>query len=262
MRRPPLASGQFVAFRQVGSPGQAQVALYGFVAAGVFGDDLLHRLAIDADQAPRHHRVDRRSVGLEFVQAGTKGVLVGGQDIQCKVVGCIFWQLALPGIEQFAAQQGNQRHRQQDQTKRQGLTGCCQRLAQQLAQAQTPRQGGTGQPTAKALEAQQQQAAEYQCGNHAAAEQGEGQHQVQAHAPHDQAQCEQGGSVHRPGAGRDWQNVTAQNAQRRHTAQGGQWRQSETGQCNQPGAHAGQCGHHAAGRYIRREQVVQQSEQP
>ena len=64
------------------------------------------------------------------------------------MIGRVLRQLVLPGIEQLAAQQGDQRHGQQDQTERQRLSGCSQRMAQQLAQAQAPGQGGALQQAA------------------------------------------------------------------------------------------------------------------
>ncbi|MNV22231.1 hypothetical protein D3C71_1131940 [compost metagenome] len=55
--RPPVARSEFVARRQVRCPGQAQVTLDRPVSGRLFGDDLLHRFAVDADQSPRHHGV-------------------------------------------------------------------------------------------------------------------------------------------------------------------------------------------------------------
>ena len=145
LRRPPGTCRQDVTRWQVGCPSQAQVTLSGTVATGVLADNLLHGFAIDADQAPWHHRVERRCLCLDVQQAGAKGVLVGWQDIQGEVVGRILGQLVLPGVEQFAPQQRDQPHGQQDQAKGQGLARCRQRVTQQLAQAQAPWQGGASQ---------------------------------------------------------------------------------------------------------------------
>ncbi|MNR66566.1 hypothetical protein D3C85_1901260 [compost metagenome] len=60
-------------------------------------------------------------------------------------------------------------------------------MTQQLAQPEAPGQRSAGQHPAQAFQQQQEQAAEHQRGDHATAEQGEGQHQIKAQAPHDQA---------------------------------------------------------------------------
>ena len=62
------------------------------------------------------------------------------QHIEGEVIGRLFGQLVLPGIQQLAAQQGDQRHGQDDQAEGQRLPRGGQRVTQQLAQAQTPGQ--------------------------------------------------------------------------------------------------------------------------
>ncbi|MNE14194.1 hypothetical protein D3C80_1070600 [compost metagenome] len=154
----------------------------------------------------------------------------------------------MPGVEQFTAQQGDQRHRQQDQAEGQGLPGSCQGVTQQLAQAQAPGQAGTGQQPSQALQAQQQQAAQDECRDQAATEQGKGQQQVQAQAPHDQRQGQQGSTVDQPAARRHGQQVAAQHTQRWHPAQRCQRRQGKAGEGNQTSADPGQGRQQAAGR--------------
>ncbi|MNO84952.1 hypothetical protein D3C76_763080 [compost metagenome] len=250
--RPPVAGGDLVALGQVGRPGQAQVTLDRPVTRRFLGDDLLHRFAIDADQPPRDHRIQRRRFRRQRDQAIGERLFVRGQDVQGKIVRCVLRQLVLPGVQQLAAKQGDQCHRQQDQAKCQGLPCGCQRMAQQLAQPQAPGQGGTGQQASQAFQQQQQQAAQYQRRDHAAAEQGEGQYQVQAQAPHDQPEGAQCGAVDHPGAGGNRQQVPAQHAQGWNPPQCGQWRQGEPGQGHQSGADSGDGREQASGWNIGR----------
>ena len=103
---PPLAGGQLVVGRQCGRPGQAEVAVDGAGAAVLFAAlavslcflayFLAHRLTIDADQAPRRNGVEGRAARTYLLQLLSKGLLLAGQDIQCKVVGRIGRQLILP----------------------------------------------------------------------------------------------------------------------------------------------------------------------
>ena len=158
------------------------------------------------------------------------------------MVGGVRRQLGLPGIQQFAAKQGDQGHGQQDQAEGQALSGGGQRVPQQLAESQPPWQAGTRQCPAQAVQAEQQEGAEHQRGDQAAAEQGEGQLQVETQPPHDQAQGEQGAGVGHPGAHRHRQQVAAQDPQRRYPAQGSQRRQGEAGQRYQTGGDPGEGG--------------------
>ncbi len=134
-------------------------------------------------------------------------------------------------------------------------------MPQQLAESQPPWQAGTRQCPAQAVQAEQQEGAEHQRGDQAAAEQGEGQLQVETQPPHDQAQGEQGAGVGHPGAHRHRQQVVAQDPQRRYPAQGRQRRQGEAGQCYQAGGDPGEGGEQAAGWYVRRQQRGEQAEQ-
>jgi len=134
-------------------------------------------------------------------------------------------------------------------------------MAQQLPQAQAPRQGSTGQQSTQALQQQQEQAAEDQRRHHATPQQGEGQYQIQAQAPHDQAQGEQCRAIDHPGAGRDGQHVATQYPQRRYAAQCGKRWQGEAGQGDQPGADPGNGRQQSTRRYVGRQQVVQKVEQ-
>ncbi|MNZ99568.1 hypothetical protein D3C78_1189000 [compost metagenome] len=151
---PPVACGNAVACRQFGGPGQAQVTLDRPVTLGILADDALHRLAIDADQPSRYHRVQRRRLSGEVDQAIGEGLLVGRQDIEREVVGGVLRQLVLPGVQQLATQQGDECHRQQDQSEGQGLACRRQRVAQQLTQAQAPGQRCAGQQATQAFEHQ------------------------------------------------------------------------------------------------------------
>ncbi|MNQ69091.1 hypothetical protein D3C85_836700 [compost metagenome] len=151
---PPIAGREFVARRQVRGPGQAQVALDRPVAGRFLGDDLLHRLAVDADQASRHHRVQRCRLRRYGDQVIGEGLFVRWQDVQREVVWSVFRQLVLPGVQQLAAQQRNQRHRQQNQAERQGLARGSERMTQQLAQSQAPGQGRTSQHAPQTLQQQ------------------------------------------------------------------------------------------------------------
>ncbi|MNQ49237.1 hypothetical protein D3C85_631440 [compost metagenome] len=92
-------------------------------------------------------------MGRKAGQAAGEGVLFGGQHVQGEVVGRVVRQLVLPGVEQLAAEQGDQRHGQEDQAERQGLPCRRQRMAQQLAEAQAPGQRGAGKEPAQCLEA-------------------------------------------------------------------------------------------------------------
>src|SRR5690606_12844249 len=141
-----------------------------------------------------------------------------------EVIRCIGRKLVLPGVEQFAAQQRNQRHGQQDQAESQRLAGSRQGMAQQLAQSQSPGQGCARQQASQSLERPQQQTSQEQRGQQPTTDQGQGKFQVQAQAPHDQAQREQCRAVDQPGAGRNRQHVAAQHPQRRNPTQGRQRR--------------------------------------
>ena len=91
------------------------------------------------------------------------------------MIGGVGGQLVLPGVQQLAAQQGDQCHGQNDQAKRQRLAGGGQRLTQQLTQTQAPAQAGIGQQASQTAQAQQQQAAKQQRCEQTAAEQSQGQ---------------------------------------------------------------------------------------
>ena len=62
----------------------------------------------------------------EGLNACGERVAVGGQDIQYEMVGGVIRQLVLPSVEQFAAQQTDQRHGEQYQPESQRLTSCRQ----------------------------------------------------------------------------------------------------------------------------------------
>ncbi|MNT40827.1 hypothetical protein D3C72_1771630 [compost metagenome] len=130
---PPLTFAEGVALRQVGGPGQAQVALHGTVTGGFLADNLLHGLAVDFSQAPGNNRVERRGLGRKLRQALGKGAFVVGQNVQCEVIWRVLGQLVLPGVEKLGTQQSDQGHGQEDQAESQGLPGGRQRVAQQLA---------------------------------------------------------------------------------------------------------------------------------
>src|SRR5690606_12625719 len=133
---PPAACGdQVVRWLQFG-PGQAQIALDSALTAAFLAHQLAHRLLVGQDQQARYHRIQRYWRGRQFGEARGDGIPFGRQYIEREVIGRIFRQLVLPGVQQLAAQQGDQRHGQQDQAEGQRLAGGGQRVAQQLPKTQ------------------------------------------------------------------------------------------------------------------------------
>src|SRR3990167_728766 len=175
---PPVAGDQLIVCRQLGGPGQAQVTVEGTFAPRFLAHGLPQWLTINQQQTPRHHWVQRLRMGRERGPVGGESALFGRQNVQGEVIGGVAGQLVLPGVQQLAAQQGDQRHGQNDQAERQRLAGGGQWLAQQLTQTQAPAQAGIGQQASQAAQAQQQQAAKQQRRQQAAAQQGQGQGQI------------------------------------------------------------------------------------
>ncbi|MCY1247856.1 hypothetical protein D9M72_612280 [compost metagenome] len=105
----------------------------------------MHRLAVHRHQTAGDHGEQWLDPRRQSLHPLLEGVLLGGQHVQHEMVGRVGRQLFVPGVHQFAAQQGDQRHRQQDQAEGQALPGGGQRMPQQLAEAEAPGQAGLGQ---------------------------------------------------------------------------------------------------------------------
>ena len=233
----PLAGGDAVGLRQVTRPRQIELAL-GEPPRSRVESRRVERLAVDGDEPPANHRIERRVGAGHRLQRRAHAVDLIGQHVDEEVVRRIGRQARAPVAQQVAAHDGEQQERHQAERERADLQARRERPAAQVGEAEAPGHAALRQP----LQERDQEPRRERRGDQQstdAADDDRARLRV-VRLPADQRGDDRGAKhVGRETAGARARQVAPQHAQRRHAGERDQRRQREAEQQQDAGAERG-----------------------